>query len=88
MAVKPYLSDVRQIGPERERDRYISGVCSGCGTVLLACLEDSEQVNPVLLREKLDAVFKSHLVKHHASDIKTSQAENTLDSCLDDEKAS
>lgn len=88
MAVKPCLSDVRQIGPERERERCISGVCSACGTVLLARLEDSEPVNPMVLREKLDAVFKSHLVKHHASDIKTSQAEDTLDSCLDDEKAS
>lgn len=51
----PALRDIRQIGPKR--DRNISGICSACGTALLAWLEDSEAAKPSL-PEKLDAVFK------------------------------
>src|ERR1700676_5224808 len=36
MGSRPFLIDVRQVGPDKERD--ISGVCSACGVILLARL--------------------------------------------------
>jgi len=57
------LSDVRQIGPNRERD--ISGVCSACGATLLAWLDNGENVTPRLLRAKLEQVFERHVTERH-----------------------
>jgi hypothetical protein len=57
------LTDIRQIGPKGERD--ISGVCSSCGTILLARLDISESATPANLREKLETVFKIHLTEKH-----------------------
>jgi hypothetical protein len=56
----PRLIDVRQIGPNSERD--ISGRCSACGVVLLARLDNLEDATPELLRAKLDKVFARHLI--------------------------
>ena len=58
----PALKDIRQIGPKR--DRNISGICSACGTALLAWLEDSEAAQPSL-PDRLDAVFKAHVAERH-----------------------
>jgi len=58
----PALKDIRQIGPKR--DRNISGICSACGTALLAWLEDSEAAKPSL-PDRLDAVFKAHVAECH-----------------------
>jgi hypothetical protein len=46
---KPQLLDIRQIGPDSEKD--ISGKCSACGDYLLAGLEESEKPNPERLRK-------------------------------------
>jgi hypothetical protein len=56
----PRLVDVRQIGPNSERD--ISGRCSGCGVVLIARLDNCEDAKPELLRDKLGKVFGRHLI--------------------------
>jgi len=66
MSRPPKLDDVRQIGPGSER--FISGVCSVCGTVVLARLNDSEPINPSQLRSKLDAVFQQHITNEHHSE--------------------
>jgi hypothetical protein len=58
----PALRDVRQIGPKR--DRNISGICSACGTALLAWLRDSEAAEPSL-PDRLDAIFKAHVAEYH-----------------------
>ncbi len=55
----PRLIDVRQIGPQSERD--ISGRCSACGVVLIARLDKSEEIKPEMLRDKLDKLFNRHL---------------------------
>jgi len=55
----PRLIDVRQIGPQSERD--ISGRCSACGVVLIARLDKSEEIKPEMLRGKLDKLFTRHL---------------------------
>ena len=54
----PRLIDVRQIGPNSERD--ISGRCSACGVVLIARLSHSEDPTPELLRNKLEKLFQRH----------------------------
>jgi hypothetical protein len=56
----PHLTDVRQIGPNSERD--ISGRCSACGVVLIARLDNWENANPDLLRNKLENLFARHLI--------------------------
>jgi hypothetical protein len=58
----PALKDIRQIGPKR--DRNISGICSACGTALLAWLQDSETAKPSL-PDRLDVVFKAHVAECH-----------------------
>ena len=55
----PRLIDVRQIGPNSERD--ISGRCSACGVVLIARLDDWEDTNSQQLRERLEGAFARHL---------------------------
>jgi hypothetical protein len=55
----PRLVDVRQIGPNSERD--ISGRCSGCGVVLIARLENGEDTSSRQLRERLEEAFARHL---------------------------
>jgi hypothetical protein len=55
----PRLIDVRQIGPNSERD--ISGRCSACGVVLIARLNHRE--NADLLRNKLQKLFERHVSK-------------------------
>jgi hypothetical protein len=57
----PRLIDIRQIGPQSERD--ISGRCSACGVVLIARLDKSEEITPELLRDKLDKLFNRHLAE-------------------------
>jgi hypothetical protein len=56
----PRLIDVRQIGPNSERD--ISGRCSACGVVLIARLDNWEDAKPELLRDKLEKLFARHLI--------------------------
>ncbi len=56
----PRLTDVRQIGPNSERD--ISGRCSACGVVLIARLDNWEAAKPELLRGKLEKLFARHLI--------------------------
>jgi hypothetical protein len=56
----PRLTDVRQIGPNSERD--ISGRCSACGVVLIARLDQREDAEPELLRNKLEELFARHLI--------------------------
>jgi hypothetical protein len=56
----PHLTDVRQIGPNSERD--ISGRCSACGVVLIARLDNREDATPELLRDKLEKLFARHLI--------------------------
>jgi hypothetical protein len=57
----PRLIDVRQIGPNSERD--ISGRCSACGVILIARLDHWENAAPELLRKKLDKSFERHLAE-------------------------
>jgi len=57
----PRLIDVRQIGPNSERD--ISGRCSACGVILIARLDHWENAAPELLRNKLDKLFARHLAE-------------------------
>jgi hypothetical protein len=56
----PRLTDVRQIGPNSERD--ISGRCSACGVVLIARLDNWAEAKPELLRAKLETLFARHLM--------------------------
>jgi len=58
------LIDVRQIGPDSERD--ISGVCSACGAVLFAALGDDEVPNPQRLQAKLERTLEKHVAEAHA----------------------
>jgi hypothetical protein len=51
----PRLIDVRQIGPDSERD--ISGRCFACGVVLIARLDNRESSNLEALRSKLEKLF-------------------------------
>lgn len=61
---RPLLIDVRQIGPDKERD--ISGVCSACGATLLARLRnDVEKPTPERLHSELEAVFERHAAEKH-----------------------
>jgi hypothetical protein len=55
----PRLIDVRQIGPNSERD--ISGRCSACGVVLIARLDNWEDKNSQQLRERLEGAFARHV---------------------------
>ena len=42
------------------------GVCSTCGDILLARLDDGDtEPNPERLRAKLDRVFEQHLAEKH-----------------------
>jgi hypothetical protein len=58
---EPRLVDVRQIGPRSERD--ISGRCSACDAILIARLDNWEEVTPEQLRNKLDKVFDRHIAE-------------------------
>ena len=58
---KPRLIDVRQIGPHSERD--ISGRCSACRAVLIARLDNSEDLKPRQLRDKLERLFARHIAE-------------------------
>jgi hypothetical protein len=58
-----FLRDVRQIGPDRERD--ISGACSACGNLLLARLDNGAEPAPGHLRAKLEKVFERHIAEKH-----------------------
>jgi hypothetical protein len=53
------LIDVRQIGPNSERD--ISGRCSACGAVLIARLDYWENADH--LRSKLEKLFERHVTE-------------------------
>jgi hypothetical protein len=58
------LIDVRQVGPDKERD--ISGVCSACGVVLLARLRvDAEKPTSERLHVELETAFERHLAEKH-----------------------
>ena len=57
----PRLIDVRQIGPDSERD--ISGRCSACGVVLIARLDNRESSNLEALRSKLEKLFARNLTE-------------------------
>ena len=61
----PRVVDVRQIGPQSERD--ISGKCSACGAILFARLDDLEEASQERLKEKLEHVFAPHVTKEHAA---------------------
>jgi len=61
---RPFLIDVRQTGPDKERD--ISGVCSACGTILLARLpNDTEKPTLERLHTELGSVFERHVAEKH-----------------------
>jgi hypothetical protein len=57
----PRLIDVRQIGPNSERD--ISGRCSACGVVLIARLNIWEDATEEQLRDKLEKQFARHVAE-------------------------
>ena len=57
----PRLIDVRQIGPNSERD--ISGRCSACGVVLVARLNNWEDALQEQLRHKLEMLFARHVTE-------------------------
>ena len=61
----PRLVDVRQIGPKSERD--ISGRCSACNAVMIARLDNCEELKPEKLRERLENVFARHLAGNGCS---------------------
>ncbi|HEY6183972.1 MAG TPA: hypothetical protein VIW67_17120 [Terriglobales bacterium] len=61
---KPGLLDVRQIGPNRERD--ISGVCSTCQTTLLVTLNSPKIPSRDELEAALLDVFSHHVTEFHA----------------------
>jgi CheY-like chemotaxis protein len=64
MVTRPFLIDVRQIGPDKERD--VSGVCSACGATVLARLRNSaEKPTSGSLRAELEAVFERHVAEKH-----------------------
>jgi CheY-like chemotaxis protein len=64
MCSRPFLIDVRQIGPNQERD--VSGACSVCGAVVLARLRNSaEKPTSGSLRAELEAVFERHVAEKH-----------------------
>jgi hypothetical protein len=62
---EPRLVDVRQIGPNSERD--ISGRCSGCGVILIARLNSREDATVAERKEqlenKLETLFSRHLAE-------------------------
>jgi len=65
-ARSPRLIDIRQLGPNRERE--ISGVCSVCDAVLLARLKQEEGAPlPEQLHARLARLFESHIQKEHQS---------------------
>jgi CheY-like chemotaxis protein len=64
MGSQPVLRDVRQIGPDKERD--VSGVCSACGATVLARLRnDVVKPSPERLHSELDAIFERHVSEKH-----------------------
>jgi CheY-like chemotaxis protein len=64
MCSQPFLRDVRQIGPDKERD--VSGVCSACGAILFARLRYGvEKPTPERLNSELGAVFERHVSEKH-----------------------
>jgi CheY-like chemotaxis protein len=64
MGSRPFLRDVRQIGPDKERD--LSGVCSACGAILFARLRHGvEKPTPERLNSELAAVFERHISEKH-----------------------
>jgi hypothetical protein len=56
----PRLTDVRQIGPNSERD--ISGRCSACGVVPITRLDIWQDAKADRLRDKLEKLFARHLI--------------------------
>jgi CheY-like chemotaxis protein len=64
MGSRPFLRDVRQIGPDKERD--LSGVCSACGAILFARLRHGvEKPTAERLNSELAAVFERHISEKH-----------------------
>jgi len=72
---EPRLVDVRQIGPHSERD--ISGRCSACGAVLIARLDNSEDVKPKQLRDKLERLFARHIDENGCGQTRSSASKLT-----------
>jgi hypothetical protein len=63
MADAPRLVDIRNLGPNGERD--ISGKCSACGVILLTRLNDLAEATPNRLRDKLEKLFARHVTEKH-----------------------
>jgi hypothetical protein len=61
--MKTRLRDIRQIGPDSERD--ISGICSECGTALLARVDTKMIPSRSRLEEALRSVFIRHTAEQH-----------------------
>jgi len=61
--MKTRLRDIRQIGPDSERD--ISGICSVCGTALLARVDMKTIPSRSRLEGALQGVFNRHTAEHH-----------------------
>jgi len=57
------LEDVRQIGPGSERD--ISGVCTYCGTTLLARIDSKAVPARAQLEDALQRLFDRHVAEEH-----------------------
>jgi hypothetical protein len=65
------LSKASDLGPDHHRN--ISGVCSACGDVLLARLNNGdEHAGPERLRAELDSVFEQHVAENHTEEAGTS----------------
>jgi len=62
MRPKLVLSEARYRGPDRNRNT--SGICSTCGDILLAWLDDGDiEPDPERPRAKLDTVFAQHVAE-------------------------
>jgi len=64
-AGKPALLDVRQIGPNNERD--ISGVCSICRTIFLTGVRAPKIPSREQLEDALLDVFQRHVAEAHTA---------------------
>lgn len=63
----PKLVDIRQIGPNSNRD--ISGICPGCGDTLFARLDQSVRANHDVLEQRLQDHFEQHVCERHPFEI-------------------
>ncbi|HUK24853.1 MAG TPA: hypothetical protein VLV49_09760 [Terriglobales bacterium] len=70
---KVELGDIRQIGRDSERD--ISGICSACGTTLLARVDSRRIPARAQLQETLQAVFQKHVAQEHDCENSNGRAE-------------